>query len=119
MLLLLRIISNPLFVEQTYPHPIFSLPTSTVTPTSLSWHPNEGVLAATLSSGALLITRINERSDGEKQDPKYSGSYDVVLSGHEDDYEDEAVGESTYDVSYDNSFASRRGEEMALDDHHT
>ena len=84
----------------------------------------------TLSSGALLITRVNERSDGEKQDPKYPGSYDVVLRGHEDDDEeeeeeeeeespeDEAAGESTFDVSFDNSFASRRGEEMALDHHH-
>ena len=54
--------------DQTNPHPIYSLPSNSITLTSLSWHPSESVLATTLSSGTLLITRIGERSDGEKLD---------------------------------------------------
>ena len=111
-------------IDQTNPHPIHSLPTSTISITSLSWHPTESVLACTLSSGTLLITRIGERSDGERIERVVEGPGDLVISNgyHEDDYdeyEDEDVVEDhtgPYDMTLDDSFASRRGEEMIVDE---
>jgi len=87
--------------------------------TSLSWHPTESVLAATLSSGTLLLSRIGERSDGERLD-RPSRSQDLILAnGHEsyDGYsegqDDEMAEES---AAFEDSFLSKRGEEMIVDD---
>jgi hypothetical protein len=111
-------------IDQTTSHPIHLFPSATISVTSISWHPNEFVLAATLTSGALILTRVGERSDGEKTDRDYRGiSRDLVPNGfhrHEyDGYEDveEGIEEPvSYEMSFDNSFASRREEEMALDE---
>lgn len=103
------------------------MPSNTITTTSLSWHPIETVVACTLSSGALLITRIGERSDGEKFDrPTQRGSSgDLVISNgyhdeydEEEEYEEEEEEDNTrqYDLSFEDSFVSRHGEEMIVDE---
>src|ERR1700734_1527868 len=111
--------------DQTAAHPIHSLPASTISLTSLSWHPNESVLAATLSSGALLLTRVGERSDGEKFDRPAPGrtSELIITNGYHDEEEydeydevDETESQEKYDMSYEDSLMSRRGEEMVVDE---
>lgn len=91
--------------------------------TSVSWHPTESVLAATLSSGTLLLTRIGERTDGEKDDRPRALPGDLVIANgyaEDDEYDeyddDDMEGTEKYDMSYEDSFASRRGEEMAVDE---
>ena len=107
--------------DQTNPHPIHSLPASTITLTSASWHPTESVLAATLSSGVLLLTRIGERPDGEKIDrPLHDTPGDLTVANGFDDYDDYDEEEhkedtSRYDMSFEDSYASGRGEDMVVD----
>jgi len=106
--------------DQTNAHAIHSLPSSTISLTSASWHPTESVLAVTLSSGSLLITRIGERSDGEKIDRPQGTPGDLVISnGFHDEYEEypeeEEDEERPYDMSFEDSYTSRRGEEMFVD----
>jgi hypothetical protein len=114
-------------LDQTAPYPIHSLPSSTISLTSLSWHPTESVLAATLSSGALLLTRFGERSDGEKVDRSPIGRPGdlIVTNGYHDEEEeeydeydeaDDTESPEKYDMSYEDSFMSRQGEEMAVDE---
>jgi hypothetical protein len=109
-------------IDQTSPHPIQSFPSNTITVTSISWHPTESILALTLSSGALLLTRIIDRSDGEKIDHEPRGMPgDLVTNGfhHYDDYneeENDVEDPSRYDMTFEDSFASRRGEEMIVDE---
>ena len=101
--------------DQTNPHPIHSLPSNSITLTSLSWHPSESVLATTLSSGTLLVTRIGERFDGEKLDrsPLHGVPGDLIISnGYDDEYDDEDLEEEG--PSFEDSFA--KGEEMIVDD---
>lgn len=101
--------------DQTNPHPIHSLPSNSITLTSLSWHPSESVLATTLSSGTLLITRIGERSDGEKPDraPLHDGPGDLIVSyGFDDEYADEYLEEEG--PSFEDSYTKE--EEMIVDD---
>jgi len=78
------------------------------------------VLAATLSSGVLLLTRVGERSDGEKFDRPARLQRDlIVTNGHEryDDYsevqDDEMVDGS---AAFEDSFISKTGEEMIVDE---
>ena len=108
-------------IEQTNPHPIHSLPSSTITLTSISWHPTEAVLAATFSSGSILLTRIVERSDGERVEQPSTSRELVISNGYHNQYDDEYGDEepdeiAEYDSPIDTSFASRRGEEMAVDE---
>ena len=106
-------------IEQTNPHPIQSLPTGTLSLTSISWHPTESVLAATLSSGSFLLTRIGERSDGEKVDRLRPLTADLIVTNgyhdhsEEDEYNDE---QEPYEMSYEDSYISRAGEEMIVDE---
>ena len=78
------------------------------------------MLAATLSSGSLLITRVGERSDGEKVDRPRPFTAEMVLSnGYHDhsegeEYEEEV--EPSYEMSFEDSYISRRGEEMIVDE---
>jgi hypothetical protein len=81
-------------------------------------------LAVTLSSGSLLITRIGERSDGEKVDRPQGTPGDLVITnGFHDEYDDypeeeeeeEEEEERPYDMSFEDSYTSRRGEEMFVD----
>jgi hypothetical protein len=113
--------NTPLTPDQTNSHPIHSLQTNTIAITSISWHPTEPILATTLSSGALLLTRIGDRSDGEKDDRRAQGiPGDLVISNVYDEYEeysdDDMEDTEKYDMSYEDSYASRRGDEMALDE---
>lgn len=97
--------------DQTNPHPIHSLPSNSISFTSLSWHSSESVLATTLSSGTLLITRIGERSDGEKLD-RHGGPGDLIISdGFDNEYDDEYLEEEG--PSFEDSFT--KGEEMIVD----
>src|SRR5271170_2059465 len=109
-------------LDQTSPHTIQSLPNSTISLTSASWHPTESVLAVTLSSGSLRITRIGERSDGEKVDRPQGTPGDLVITNgfhdESDEYleeEEEEEEERPYDMSFEDSYTSRRGEEMFVD----
>jgi hypothetical protein len=108
-------------IDQTNAHTIHSLPGHTISLTSASWHPTESVLAVTLSSGSLLITRIGERSDGEKIDRPQGAPSDLVISnGFHDEYDEYPEGEEDeeerpYDMSFEDSYTSRRGEEMFVD----
>jgi hypothetical protein len=100
--------------DQTNPHPIHSLPSNSISFTSLSWHSSESVLATTLSSGTLLITRIGERSDGEKLDRSsiHGGPGDLIISdGFDNEYDDEYLEEEG--PSFEDSFT--KGEEMIVD----
>ena len=103
-----------LIIDQTNIHPIHSLPSATISVTSLSWHPSEPVLAATLSSGIILLTRIGERFDGEKLDRQKDVPGDLIVTNgfHEEYDEDEPLP----DITLEDSFASRRGDEMVVDE---
>jgi hypothetical protein len=109
-----RSLDTCLIPDQTNPHPIHSLPGNSITLTSVSWHPSEAVLATTLSSGTLLITRIGEHSDGERLDRSHLHSVpgDLVISnGYGDEYDDEGLEEEG--PSFEDSFT--KGEEMIVD----
>ena len=77
----------------------------------------------TLSSGAILITRVGERSDGEKVDIRIPGDLVISTNGYHDgdeeydEYEEDAEEDTgRYDMSFEDSNASRRGEEMTVDE---
>ena len=82
-------------------------------------------MAATLSSGTVLLTRIGERSDGERIERPPPTSRELVISNgyhnqYEDEYEEEEPDDmAEYESPIDTSFASRRGEEMAVDENET
>jgi hypothetical protein len=105
--------SNP---DQTTPHALHSLPTSTISLTSLSWHPTESVLAATLPSGSLLLTRVGEHADGETV-PSYQwssvGGELILAPESEVEYSD---NEEMVEHSFEDSFLSSGQERMVVDE---
>ena len=98
-------------IDQVNPHPLHSLPVDTISLNSLSWHSSEAVLAATTVSGLLILTRINERSDGEK--PSSRPEITLTNSRHHEEYDDD-MPDTT--AAFEDSFLSRRGEEMHIDE---
>ena|ERR1700721_1293290 len=66
-------------LDQTNPYTLHSLPTASISISSLSWHPTESVLAVTLPSGAFLLLRTNEASDGEKPPHQNKTGGDMMI----------------------------------------
>ena len=71
------------------------------------------------------MTRIGERSDGEKLDrpPPEHISHDLVISNGYHEYdkyengEDGMTDSGKYNMSFEDSFVSRREEEMVIDEY--
>jgi len=70
------------------------------------------------------MTRIGERSDGERVDRPQGTPGDLVITNGfhheyvgypEEEEEEEEEEERPYDMSFEDSYTSRRGEEMFVD----